>query len=494
MSAIYGYLFYVELKKTGEERYVPAFMLAITSVIVFFQALRNANGVVFGFADYETTCALPIKNRNLVFAKLTYVYLENLICFILFVFPASVIYGVLSKEGVAYYLRSVVGILLSPLFPAAAGLAVGTVVALFASKFKKSNLLNVVLSFVLVAAYMAFVFMTSNDNVEMVTSLALKVSNVYPVADLYANGIVGFNALDFWCYIFLSIAVLCVYVFLISTFYSKINAAVTYKKSSKGKVGELKSTSSDKTLFKREIGKWVNTPSYVLNSAMGAIMLIIMSVVVVIKLNGITELDKTTQTKGYETFALILNQLKAYIPLIPIVCTCTCCYCASSISIEGKSVWIIKSLPINPKEIFKAKIRLNLFITVLPTIAACVLFGIVLKLNAIEIILCVAASVSYCVTSAMFGLFVNVKKHDYDWQSAAEVIKRGAASTICVLVGLFACLPICLILACCSVLAIITGIPAMYICFVVLLIIFNVLNVILGKYLSGKGVTDFLKN
>ena len=495
MSAIYGFMFYQTLKSTGEERYAPAIMVAITSIIVLFQAMRNANGVVFGFADYETTCALPVKNRNIVFAKLTYVYLENLVYFILFVVPVSIVYGTLSRESAGFYLRTAVGILFSPAIPIALGLAVGTAVAVFAARFKKSNVLSMVLSFALMAAYFVFVFMMSGDNADMIASIATKIATVYPIADLYANGIVCFDAIKFLIYAGLSIVVLCLYMFLISKFYTKINRAIMYKKSGGNKIVEVKSSTSGRVLLKREFGKWINTPGYVLNSATGALMLIIMTVLVAIKINGISEIGKTAQSEeDYNSLIAMFRYAKSFIPLVPILCVGMCYYCGSSISIEGKSVWIIKSLPVDPKEVFKAKIRLNLIITVLPTVISCVVFGVVLKLNVIEIILCIIACVSYCVTSAMFGLFVNIKKHNYDWQSAVEVIKRGAASTICVLVGMFIFIPLSLILACIIMVTGMLGLPATYFSFIVLALIFNVFNLILGKYLSGKGVTDFLKS
>lgn len=495
MSAIYGFMFYESLKNTGEERYAPAIMVAVTSIIVVFQALRNANGVVFGFADYETICALPVKNKNVVWAKLTYVYLENLVYFILFVVPVSVVYGVLSHSGIGFYLRTAAGILLSPALPVALGLAVGTAVAVFAARFKKSNVLSVILSFAFMAAYFAFVFMMSDENAEIIASVATKIANVYPVADLYANGIVRFDGIKFLIFAGLSIVIFCLYMSLISKFYAKINRAIMYKKSGGGKVVEVKSSTSGKVLLKREFGKWINTPGYVLNSAMGAVMLIIMTVLVAIKLNGVSEIDKTVQSKeDYKALIAMLDYAKSFIPLVPVLCVGMCYYCGSSISIEGKSVWIIKSLPVDPKEVFKAKIRLNLIITILPTVISCVVFGVALKLNIVEIILCIIASVSYCVTSAMFGLFVNIKKHNYDWQSAVEVIKRGAASTICVLVGMFIFIPLGIILACIIMVTGILGLPATYFSFVALALIFNVFNLILGKYLSGKGVTDFLKS
>lgn len=494
ISAIYGFLFYVTMKQTGEERYAPAFMLALASVIVFFQAIRNANGIVFGFADYETMCALPVKNKSVVMAKLTYVYLENFIFFLVFMLPVSIIYCVMSHEGILYLLRMVIGILLSPALPIALGLTIGTAFAVLAAKFKKSSIVSTVFSLIFIAVYFVFIFLMNGSD-EMMVSLASNVVKIYPMSALYADGIVRFNALKFTIYVLLSVALICLYAFIISKFFTKINTAILTRKSGSGKAVKVKSSSGSGVLLKRELGKWVSTQGYVMNTIMGVIMLIVLTAIVAFKLNGITNLDQYDKAdENYKMLVTALKYIKSFIPLFPILCVGMCYYCASCISIEGKSVWIIKSLPIDTREVFKAKIRVNLIITVLPSIISCVVFGVVLDLNVLEIILCSLASVAYCVTSSMFCLFVNIKKHNYDWQSPAEVFKRGTSATICSFASMLVMIPLVLILLLCGLVASVLGITATYICYSVLIVIFTVLNILLGRYLSHGGVRDFLKN
>ena len=46
------------------------------------------------------------------------------------------------------------------------------------------------------------------------------------------------------------------------------------------------------------------------------------------------------------------------------------------------------------------------------------------------------------VVGALLGLTVNLKFHNFEWSNPAEVVKRGASSTICMFVGMLAVIPV----------------------------------------------------
>lgn len=99
----------------------------------------------------------------------------------------------------------------------------------------------------------------------------------------------------------------------------------------------------------------------------------------------------------------------------------------SSISLEGKNLWIAKSLPIGEKSIFLSKILLCLTITVPAVILANILFAIGLKFSIVDILWNLVISVLYCFLSAIMGIIINLYFPKLEWSSPTSVVKQSAS-------------------------------------------------------------------
>ena len=141
---------------------------------------------------------------------------------------------------------------------------------------------------------------------------------------------------------------------------------------------ELKGSTQLTALIKKEIKRYFASPIYVINTIIGPILLLGMSI--------------ATIFMGDEVLATILEVeiVKEIIPVFVIVVVCCIlvlsCTTNSSISLEGKNLWILKSSPIKPIVIFKAKIALNLILILPALLIADIIFAFSLKLSAIQFI------------------------------------------------------------------------------------------------------------
>ncbi len=111
------------------------------------------------------------------------------------------------------------------------------------------------------------------------------------------------------------------------------------------------------------------------------------------------------------------------------------CTTSSAISLEGKSLWIIKSLPIDMKQIVNSKIAVNLT-TLLPV---AILSGIVLSIKTENsfagTILLFATPIIYSIYVAVLGLYMNLKFPNFTWNSEVIVVKQGISVMTTVLVS-----------------------------------------------------------
>jgi ABC-2 type transport system permease protein len=118
----------------------------------------------------------------------------------------------------------------------------------------------------------------------------------------------------------------------------------------------------------------------------------------------------------------------------------------SSISLEGKNLWIIKSLPVEPKIIFKSKLAVNLIITA-PALLDALIIAVILKTNFLQTFFIVIVTAVFALFVSLFGLLVNLKFPNFNWNTEVVVIKQSAATMIALFTGMGAAglLAVCLI-------------------------------------------------
>ena len=101
-------------------------------------------------------------------------------------------------------------------------------------------------------------------------------------------------------------------------------------------------------LLTKEFGLLTASANYMLNCGLGALLIPISGVLILIKGHVIIHVMNVMFT-GYEDAIAIL--------FVTILCTLSSMVdtAVPSVSLEGKSIWIPQSLPVEPKQILKAK-------------------------------------------------------------------------------------------------------------------------------------------
>ena len=158
---------------------------------------------------------------------------------------------------------------------------------------------------------------------------------------------------------------------------------------------------------------------------------------------------------------------------------------ACSLSLEGKSLWILKTLPVEPGTILLAKAKAHLLISLpMPLICTLVLIPFTKPdpLSAILGIILVAAS---CALDALFGIFINFLLPRFDWQNEAQPIKQSSATLIALMRGMI----------CGVIMALVVFALSFVISGWIPLLIFNVIiiiaDIIFYLYLKNKSAKRF---
>lgn len=135
----------------------------------------------------------------------------------------------------------------------------------------------------------------------------------------------------------------------------------------------------------------------------------------------------STILKGEETF-ISVEQIKNLLPKIffelVVYTGFMTSITSSSISLEGKSFNILKSMPVETKKILLAKVTASNIISI-PIILLCdIIFFVAFKIPVVDIIYILLATIIVPTLTAIIGLLVNLKHPKMNAESDTEVIKQ----------------------------------------------------------------------
>jgi len=227
------------------------------------------------------------------------------------------------------------------------------------------------------------------------------------------------------CLIIIALFALC-FAVLALTF---IRTATSKRGSARVKYVEKqgKAASPERALLRREFSRFGSSSAYIMNAALGLVMMLAGAVILIIKRNDISAL---------------LSVLPGASELIaPILAASICLLCsmnlisAPSVSLEGHNIWIVQSLPVSTRSVLMAKLKVHLYLCLPVLVAVTVVCAAVLKLSLSDFALILAASASYTVFLGILGLVENLRHPNLNWTQEAQAVKSGFGLLFTMLIG-----------------------------------------------------------
>ena len=346
---------------------------------------------------------------------------------IIVMLPMTIAYGILAKPTAMFYVINIIAMLFMPMVPIVIASFLGTLIAYAASKFRYSNVLNIIFSVGLLAAFVGLSFTmkdTGREMVDMSMALTGQVNSIYPLAEMYTKAVVESDITAFLTFLAISVIAFLLYTLLVQKVFKKMNTIIMTGRSRVNyKMGELKTSSPLKALYIKELKRYFSSPLYVLNTGFGIVMLTLAAFA------GIF-VDLRKVLGGPQATDALLNSG----PLFLSFCIIMSCTTMASMSLEGKNLWIIKSLPVPPKTIYLSKIAVNLTI-ISPAVFDAILIGIVLKMGFLQTLFMVLVTMVCAVFISCYGLVINLLLPNFNWTTEVVVIKQSAASLVTIFSG-----------------------------------------------------------
>lgn len=436
MIAGYVGLMAYSLCVIGASRLIPAFMLAITSLIILFFTMFKASGVIFQTKNYEMLVSMPIKPVSIVASRFLTMYVGDFFLSALVLIPSCVIYACYGENRASFWVMLVFSIILLPLVPMTIATAIGAMITAISSRMKHKNIVTIVLSMILIIVVIALSYspMLTQDTAEihdiralsnMMEKLTDQVNGMYPLAAMYTSAMVKGSITSFLTFAGISVGVFALFVVIVGWKFVTICDGLAARSAKHNyKLTHLQQNGLLKALYMKEIKRYFASSIYVMNTAIGYVLMLLMAFATLGV--GVEKVEEVMKMPGI---------LPSIMPLLLALLTAMSSITSSSISIEGKQWWIPKSLPIGTKVLFDSKLLVHLTIACPCTLISSIILCISTKANFLGCILMIITPLAYVVLMGVLGITINVKMPMFHWDNETVVVKQGGASMITMLIG-----------------------------------------------------------
>jgi len=427
----FGYLFF-DLGRILNEMnqihiilsFLTIYLLGMSLMIVLFRA----SGSLFYYKDYDILAPLPIPSKTILLAKTTvlliFIYLSSFI----FTLPISVSYFYYTGFDLFKFIFFILGFLCLPLVPFVLMSLISLLIHLLTHKLKQNKIINIILLFVIFIGIFVITFSFNEVDQNPLTGqidLFKGISESYFPFSWFINAVSNLNVLELTYLLISHIAILFLFIHLTSHLIVKLNQKglrSNLKKNGKDIKYQAKSTYS--ALIKKEFKKFFNVPLYAVNSGLGPVLLLVLSIASLIFRSDIEEYLELIIGSGLNIELLLLIFIgfciaMTYTPAI-------------SLSLEGKNLWIIKSLPIKAKDIMLSKIFFNILLVLPIAIVSILVLGLSLSLSLVSQVLLILLAISFSFLISFMDSIINLYLPKFDFVNEVEVIKQSIGALLAV--------------------------------------------------------------
>lgn len=398
-----------------------------------FGSVFNTFTSLYQAKDNEMLLSMPIPSRMIIAVRMTGVFLLSMLYTSLVYVPALIGYFIFGAPSVLGVINAILMLFVLGFFVLLVTCLLGWVVALISGKLKNKSFITVIISLVLLGGYYFLCFNYSS----MIEGLLNNIGQVSEtirrsISPLYAFGRAATGDALFMVIV---VAVVAALFALTVLFLTKTFRKITTKKSSSAKKvyqeTEIKTSGLGKALFKKEMRRFTSSASYMLNCALGTVMMPLAGVALLIgssKVGGFRELF--VNGLGLDPGFLAMIVLGAVL-LVASLNDIT----APSISLEGQNIWVLQTMPIPAKKILEAKMRVHWVVTAPSLIIMSICASIAFGLDAATTAMITLDGYAFMLLIASLGLVVNLKRPDLSWTNETVPIKQSIGVMVCLFGG-----------------------------------------------------------
>ncbi len=415
----------------------------LATVITFVFTMFYAQGAIFEARDNEMLLSMPIRPSAILASRMGSLFLLTLAMIVSLmggVGIARLQAGPATAGGVVIFTLAV---LLLPFISATFACLLGWIVSMITRRMRRRALFQLVFSLAfLVGLYIVYRNINSYMQQLMDSSrdVAVAVRNVLPPFYFMGMAISGRDIPRLLAFAGCCVVPFAVLYLILSKTFIRIVTSRSGAKTQEYKKKALRSSPVVLALAKKDLSRFLNSSSYMLNAGLGILLAVAAGAVVLFSgakmLLGIMGVY-TDEEKAMDMLPLLGNIVMGFAASLAYLS-------APSISVENKSLWIMKSMPISGGQALRSKLLFHLIPTLPAALLAAVMFLAATGIrNAATAVSQVLVPPLLMLFSGEFGLIMNLYLHRFNYQSESSAVKNSASSVVTMLVVMvFALFPV----------------------------------------------------
>lgn len=416
------------LIEDGYDRiYFSVFGILATAFGVFGSVFLTYN-TLYEAKDNDLLLSMPVPSGMILFSRMAGLYLTAFLFESFVSLPTFIVYLISSSAGILSFIIPFLNLFILPFFAISISCFLGWIIGLFATRVRNKSIITVIISFAFFGIYY-FCMMRLNSVINLILMNAETVGEwirkwLYPLYCM-GNGCAG-DVLSYLKFFFITAAVFAVIYKILSVTFLKLATVKREMKKVEYKEKNVKRASAGFAFFKKELLFFKNTPAYILNCALGSVIVILFSVVFAVKNDEMTVILTSAMGVTSESLPALIGMVLCFI-------ASTNNMTSASVSLEGKTFWLIKSVPIDIKDVFLGKIMLHVSVTGIPLLIADIIVLIAVKADIFSSVMMILFTEIFMTVCACSGLAVNIIFPKTEWTNVTVPIKQ----SLSVLIGMF---------------------------------------------------------
>ncbi|MEN6314235.1 MAG: hypothetical protein ABFD25_08325 [Clostridiaceae bacterium] len=425
-----------------------------TQLVILFFGIFYIMGMFYFSQDLESLVPLPLKPYEVVGGKFAVVMVNEYLTALPILLPPLIIYGTGTGQGLFFWIKSLLLIIVSPIIPLAAAALIIMILMRFINFRRYKDLFAIIGGFAAIFLGVGISMFSQNlsraGEPDFFNNLVLSQSGLieligsrFPPSIWATKGLSegGFAGLGYLILFFAVSVLLFLLLLWLSNalFYKALLAGQEVTRRKRMMTGEQlnrqyrKVTSPVSAIMAREWKILFRTPIYALNGLAGTLMGPTM-VLVMFFAQG-SDKDAT------QLFEAINNPEAApYIILaglgLMLFTAGMNLVASTSLSREGKTFWITKLVPVSAKQQVTAKFLMSYIISAIGIIITGVIMWVFMKVQPLWVLSSILVGMLGSVSMVALNLLLDVFHPKLIWNSEQEAMKQNMNGGIGMLLSL----------------------------------------------------------
>lgn len=438
------------LESFGQGDSVIALGLLVASMVVFIFGIFYSIGSYYMAKDIPTYLHMPLKSWEISSARFIIVLMYEYLTMLVFFLPVIIGYGIAAGTGVGYYLMAVPVFIALPILPLCLASILIMGIMSFAKRAINKDRFTMIASLlglgIGIGINIGFQSLArSVDNQEGIQQLVLSgklsmaegITKYFPGLVNASKALTEYNIFHLFLFIIIALAAFMLFIVVSRALYFKgvlgMSQQVSRRKFDADKSNGFEARSPVKTYLSKELKLIFRTPIYFMNLVLIDILLPVMILIpMFISLGS----DQVKEIKNLLTSSVPEGIFVTGAFILFLFISAMNGITATTISREGKQLYIMKYIPIGYKKQMDAKLLSGMTVSMGGMLVLLIIITVVLNITIPVFILMLGAGINAVILTRLTGMFIDASNPKLKWDNEQKAVKQNINLVFNMLAGM----------------------------------------------------------